>query len=1033
MKKLMVQRLPALKAQGMVEFALVLPLLLVVLWGTIEAGRLLFIYSATASASREAARYGAAVGESGSSERYRDCDAMIAAARRIGSIAGIAASDVVIRYDDGNGNDLGGCPSGGTGPQITDLAPRVVVTTRAHFETIVPLVPFAREFDLESSAARTIIKNIPIGGRGSSFGALQYGARLSSSASDVYEDPASSQHCSSVQVVLSTAITTTVTAQVTVSGAVGDAEVHLGGPAGPIQSSPFDVNFPAGSGAGSSVPLSICAIDDMEYDPGETLVVRLNAVSPGSVLSPDVHRAAIWDNESPLIAYEALPSDVPEGNSGSTTIPVLVKVLTPDGTGPLTNHPYIEVNCTLNAGGTATQGEDFTLTGTTLAFPDGTSEGVCMLDLIGDTTFEDNETIGLGLAVASGIAEVDPARGVQNFLILDDDNPPQVYFTLAEQTARDDPNTDLYVSVDVRLAQKSGKEVNVTIQRDVASTAIFGTDYTYSPDPIHLTFTPGQLTQSFNLIIKHDNIDEQDEEILLNLASMDGNATVSTPSQHRILITNKVVNFTTAETVWTESPEGKRFTIEAVLNNPATREIRVNVSVESVATRGSDYVVTGVDSGPVLLVFPAGATSRVFTVELMDDLIDEDDELIFFTLSDPVGVAIGTTSLHTVRMVDNEPMPKVKFLPASQTIDEGASGEVTVQLYDPATGANTVSGRYVTVPYTVSGTATTADYTTSPSGQVAIPTGSGSAKIVVAGSIDWLVESPETARLVMGAVHNAEKGTAGVEDTHVVTINDKTVPPRVAFTTASQTPQEDIAAPLVITIQLLHPTNNVPVQIDIPVVVPVTISGDATFGVDYKVSAGGTNVTGKSFSVTIPAGVSFASINVPLIDDTDYEGEETALFTLGTPDNAVLAAIPYAIEHAIRIQDNDTPDCNQIYSMRDPVVSSSDMKITVPIQNNNRNAAVIDSLVISWTNQNSARLSQIIFNGVVIWSGSPTKGPVMVNSNTWPVLEADRTIQPGEEKQLVFVFDSTQVTDWQAIMVTMKDELLTYCPVSPPR
>jgi hypothetical protein len=42
-------------AQGMVEFALVLPLLLVLVYGVIEAGRLLFIYSATQTASREAA------------------------------------------------------------------------------------------------------------------------------------------------------------------------------------------------------------------------------------------------------------------------------------------------------------------------------------------------------------------------------------------------------------------------------------------------------------------------------------------------------------------------------------------------------------------------------------------------------------------------------------------------------------------------------------------------------------------------------------------------------------------------------------------------------------------------------------------------------------------------------------------------------------------------------------------------------------------------------------------------------------------
>jgi hypothetical protein len=46
MKKPISIRLSKDKAQGMVEFALVLPLLLLLVYGIIEAGRMLFIYSA---------------------------------------------------------------------------------------------------------------------------------------------------------------------------------------------------------------------------------------------------------------------------------------------------------------------------------------------------------------------------------------------------------------------------------------------------------------------------------------------------------------------------------------------------------------------------------------------------------------------------------------------------------------------------------------------------------------------------------------------------------------------------------------------------------------------------------------------------------------------------------------------------------------------------------------------------------------------------------------------------------------------------
>ena len=58
------------KAQGMVEFALVLPILLLLVLGIIEAGRLLFYYGVVTNASREAARFGSAVEKTNNIEQY---------------------------------------------------------------------------------------------------------------------------------------------------------------------------------------------------------------------------------------------------------------------------------------------------------------------------------------------------------------------------------------------------------------------------------------------------------------------------------------------------------------------------------------------------------------------------------------------------------------------------------------------------------------------------------------------------------------------------------------------------------------------------------------------------------------------------------------------------------------------------------------------------------------------------------------------------------------------------------------------------
>ncbi|NIN68292.1 MAG: pilus assembly protein, partial [Anaerolineae bacterium] len=72
------------RGQGLVEFSLVLPLLLIFFMGIIEFSRLFIIYTTVTSASREAARYGASVGDNPSGiPRYHDCVGIMDAAKRV--------------------------------------------------------------------------------------------------------------------------------------------------------------------------------------------------------------------------------------------------------------------------------------------------------------------------------------------------------------------------------------------------------------------------------------------------------------------------------------------------------------------------------------------------------------------------------------------------------------------------------------------------------------------------------------------------------------------------------------------------------------------------------------------------------------------------------------------------------------------------------------------------------------------------------------------------------------------------------------
>lgn len=152
------------RAQGVVEFALVLPLLLLVVLGLIEAGRLLFIYSAVSTASREAARYGAAAGDVGMGvPHYKDCTGIKAAAKRIGNLVAIEDNDIAITYDHGPNTPIFATSCEALDPAAVKGADRIIVQVIASYQPIVPLVNFP-PFPIVSQTSRTIIKDISIQG-----------------------------------------------------------------------------------------------------------------------------------------------------------------------------------------------------------------------------------------------------------------------------------------------------------------------------------------------------------------------------------------------------------------------------------------------------------------------------------------------------------------------------------------------------------------------------------------------------------------------------------------------------------------------------------------------------------------------------------------------------------------------------------------------------------------------------------------------------------------------------------------------------
>jgi hypothetical protein len=124
--------------------------------GAVEFGRLMWTFGSVETASREAARYGSAVGDPDGDGvlKYQDCDAIRDAGQKLSTLA-LANDAFEVSYDDGDGGFVADCPEGDAGPEVPS-GHRIVVTVTTSFDSILPFVNLDRA-TIQSTDRRSII------------------------------------------------------------------------------------------------------------------------------------------------------------------------------------------------------------------------------------------------------------------------------------------------------------------------------------------------------------------------------------------------------------------------------------------------------------------------------------------------------------------------------------------------------------------------------------------------------------------------------------------------------------------------------------------------------------------------------------------------------------------------------------------------------------------------------------------------------------------------------------------------------------
>ena len=498
------------------------------------------------------------------------------------------------------------------------------------------------------------------------------------------------------------------------------------------------LTFAPGGATALNIDVTVMGDLDDEGDE-ETVVVRLSGAVNATITTPDGTGTITDDDDPPALAIDSPRVD--EGDSGPATLSYTVTL-----TG--TTAQTVMVDYADAGSGTATSGTDYeTITGGTLIFtPGGATTQTIAVTVTGDTIDEANETVILRLSNPVE-ATITPPDGIGT--ITDDDDPP--ILTISSPTMNEG-NSGRAMLRYVVTSGDTEREVTVDYADLGTGTATSGTDY----DPITagtLTFAPGgAATQNIDVMVVGDTTDEANETVILRLsgavnatiATADGTGTITDDDAEPTLAINSLA-----------VPEGdsgsmtRSYTV--TLNGATARTVTVDYadSGSGTATSGADYDAL---TAGTLTFTPGGAATQTIDLMVRGDTIDEENQTIIVTLSNPDNAMIAT-DLGTMTITDDDAEPTLAI--NSPSVGEGDSGTATLPYTVRLTG---MTEKEVTVDYAdaSAGSAESgADYETITAATLTFTPGTTTRDINVTVRGDTIDEPNETVIITLSGAVNA--------------------------------------------------------------------------------------------------------------------------------------------------------------------------------------------------------------------------------------------------------------------------------------
>ena len=400
----------------------------------------------------------------------------------------------------------------------------------------------------------------------------------------------------------------------------------------------------------------------------------------------------------------------------------------------------------------ATAGEDYTASSGTLTFTSGQTSKTITIPILNDTDYEQAERFRVTLSNAAGATL--PATPSANISITDDETVPRA--SMEDVTVDEGAGT---MTLTLQLSHPSQADITYVVNSsNVEGTATKGDDYEdFLLEPggtAKITVPGGELSQTFDITIVDDSVNESDETIDIGwLKSLDDDVTPITLNFLGTITDNDTplpeLSFPSS-TVSVDEEAGPAV-VTVNLTPASTGTVTVDYTTrDSTAGRakgGEDYTAT---SGT--LTFAPGETSKTITIEILSDDIYEGLERFVTVISNPSGATLPQYPGLTIAIVSDEAVPTAQMAPV--TLNEGG-GTMTLTLRLSHPSGEEIS--YLTIDdqiTEVTGTATEGDdyddFLLEPlrGASITVPAGSVSQTFNISIVDDNLEEPDETIRIL---------------------------------------------------------------------------------------------------------------------------------------------------------------------------------------------------------------------------------------------------------------------------------------------